>query len=175
MDNLSPALVLGRVIEAESTVEGVRARLQRLDRPLGIETDWLPIISPMAGPEAGFVFTPEFGDLAVLGFVGRKGIILGFMFSGTTTPPTDAPEERKIASRDGNAVILIDGDDSGITHADSNGNKVVMNADGITLKDAHGNEIVMNADGITLTTDGSFKIEATKTTTIIGSTVELNP
>ena len=91
MDNLAPALVLGRVIEAESTVEGLKARLQRLDRPAGIETDWLSIASPMAGPEAGFVFTPEVDDLAVLGFVGKKGIILGFIYSGTTTPPTDAP------------------------------------------------------------------------------------
>jgi uncharacterized protein involved in type VI secretion and phage assembly len=175
MDNLSPALVLGRVVEAEGTVEGLKARLQRLDRPAGIETDWLPIASPMAGPEAGFVFTPEVDDLAVLGFVGKKGIILGFIFGGTTTPPTDAPEERKIASRDGNALILIDGDDSGITHSDSNGNEVLMNADGIKLTDANGNEIVMDAGGITMTTSGDFKIEAAGTTTIIGATVELNP
>ena len=158
MDNLTPALVLGRVVEAESTVEGLKARLQRLDRPAGIETDWLPIASPMAGPEAGFVFTPEVDDLAVLGFVGKKGIILGFIFGGKTTPPTDAPEERKIASRDGNALILIDGDNTGITISDSNGNEIVMNADGISMK-----------------TGGDFKIEASGTTTVIGTTVELNP
>ena len=158
MDNLSPSLALGRVVEAESTVEGMKARLQRLDRPIGIETDWLPIASPMAGSEAGFAFTPEIDDLAVLGFVGKKGIILGFIFGGTTAPPTDAPEERKIASRDGNALVLIDGDDSGITISDSNGNEIVMNADGISMK-----------------TDGDFKIEATGTTTVIGATVELNP
>lgn len=175
MDNLSPALVLGRVVEAESTVEGLKARLQRLDRPIGIETDWLPIASPMAGPEAGFAFTPEADDLAVLGFVGKKGIVLGFIFGGTTKPPTELPEERKIASRDGNALILIDGDDSGITHSDSNGNEVIMNADGIKLSDANGNEIVMNSSGITMSTSGDFKIEASGTATVIGATVELNP
>ncbi len=175
MDNISPALALGRVVEAETTVEGLKARLQRLDRPSGIETDWLPIASPMAGPAAGFAFTPEIDDLAVLAFVGKKAVILGFIFGGTTAPPTDAPEERKIASRDGNALILIDGDDSGITHSDSNGNEVVMNADGIRLTDSNGNEVVMNAGGITMTTSGDLKIEASGTATIIGATVELNP
>jgi len=158
MDSLATALVLGRVIEAQSSVDGLKARLQRLDRPVGIETDWIQIASPMAGPNAGFSFMPEVGDVAVVAFTGRRPVILGFIYAGGAATFDDDAQKRLIASRDGNALMLIDGDESGIT-----------------LKDKHGNEITMNADGITIKTDKDLTLEAAGTTTVKGATVELNP
>lgn len=158
MGSIPTALVLGRVIETEIADTGLRARLVRLDRPSQIETDWIAIASPMVGPEAGLIFAPEVGDLAVLAFTAKKPIILGFLNGGRMTAPSDVLEERIIQSRDDNAIILIDGDDGGIT-----------------LRDKNGNEIVMNQDGITIRSDGDINIEAGGTTTVKGATVELNP
>jgi len=160
------SLVLGRVIEVQETIDGFKARCQRLDRKAGIETDWLAIAGPMASEGSGFTFQPKAdSDIAVIAYTQKKGIILGFIY-GPNSTASDDPTELAITSRDGNTVILHDGD-----------------ASGITLRDKNKNEIVMNADGITIKTKGDFKvevggnagIEAEGTTTIIGSTVELNP
>lgn len=151
-------MALGKVVEAQETIDGMKARLQRLDRPIGIETDWIQIASPMAGPSAGFTFMPEIDDVAVIAYVGVRPIILGFIYGGGMAPFSDAANERVITSRDGNSLILIDGDDSGIT-----------------LRDKHDNEIVMNKDGISIKTGKDLKLTADGKTTIIGATVELNP
>ncbi len=158
MGELPTALALGRVVEVEVSEKGLRARLQRLDRPDGIVTDWIAVASLMAGPEVGTLFAPEIDDLAVLAFSAKRPVILGFITGGASGAPTDDLNERTIASRDKNMIVLIDGANSGIT-----------------LKDSHANEIVMNADGISIKTNGTLTIEAAGTTTIKGATVELNP
>ncbi|MEV4351500.1 phage baseplate assembly protein V [Actinoplanes sp. NPDC049596] len=157
-DSLAPSLVLGHVVEAQSTVDGLKVRLQRLDRPAGVETDWLRIVSPMAGDAAGFCFMPEEGDLAVAAFHGRQAMVLGFIYGGGVATPAGDPHERTIQSRDGNAMVLVDGDRSGII-----------------LRDKHGNEIRMDKDGITLKSAKDITVEAKGTATVKGTTVELNP
>jgi uncharacterized protein involved in type VI secretion and phage assembly len=159
-DGLSPALVLGEVIEVQSDIEGHKVRLQRLDLPAGVETDWISVATPMAGDKAGFLWTPKAnaGDIAVVAFAGRRPIVLGFVFAGGQTPPTTKPEEHILQSRDENRLVLIDGD-----------------ASGIQLKDKHGNEIRMDKDGITLKSAKKILVEASDTTTVKGATVELNP
>lgn len=157
-ENLSPSLVLGTVVETQTSIDGLKVRLQRLDRPAGTETDWLRIASPMAGAAAGFSFMPEEGDLAVAAFHGQQPIVLGFVYGGGTAMPTEDALERLIQSRDGNALVLIDGQKSGIT-----------------LRDKHGNEIRMDKDGISITSVKDLSVTASGTTTIKGATVELNP
>jgi uncharacterized protein involved in type VI secretion and phage assembly len=159
-DNLSPALVLGEVIEVQSDIDGHKVRLQRYDHPAGVETDWISLATPMAGDKAGFLWTPKAnaGDIAVVAFAGRRPIVLGFVYGGGQTPPTAKPEEHILQSRDENRLVLIDGDDSGIL-----------------LQDKHGNEIRMDKDGITLKSAKKILVEASSTTTIKGATVELNP
>lgn len=158
MGDLPTSLALGRVAEVEISDRGLRAKLQRLDRPVGIITDWIAVASPMVGPEVGTLFAPEIDDLAVVAFSAKRPVILGFITGGASGAPTQELSERTIASRDKNMIVLIDGANSGIR-----------------LKDSHENEILMNADGITIKTNGEIKIEAGGTTTIKGATVELNP
>lgn len=159
-EGLAPALVLGEVVEVQSSIDGHRVRLQRLDMPQGVETDWISVMTPMAGDNAGFLWTPsaDDGDIAVLAFAGQRPIILGFLYGGGMQMPVTKPEEHVLKSRDDNSITLIDGDNSGIL-----------------LRDRHGNEIRMTSDGITLKSAGSITIEADGTTTVKGSTVELNP
>lgn len=157
MAELPTSLVLGQVTDVQITDRGLLARLQRLDRARGTETDWIAVATPMAGPEVGILFAPEVGDLAVAAFAAKDPVILGFITGGRSGAPTDDVHERTIASRDDNRIVLIDGDSSGIT-----------------LRDSHGNEIVMNADGITITTSGNLTLEAGGTCAVKGATVELN-
>lgn len=157
-ESLAPSLVLGTVVETQSSIEGLQVRLQRLDRPKGTETDWVQIAAPMAGDAAGVSFMPENGDLAVAAFQGRRPIVLGFLYAGGMAAPSQDPLERLIQSRDGNALVLVDGDESGIV-----------------LRDKHGNEIRMDKDGITIASSKDLTITASGTTTVKGATVELNP
>ncbi|MEM6932150.1 MAG: phage baseplate assembly protein V [Pseudomonadota bacterium] len=157
MGEAPKSLVLGRVVEVQITDEGLRAKLQRLDRPEGIVTDWITVASPMVGPEVGVLFAPEIDDLAVVAYSAKRAIILGFITGGASGAATDDVNERIISSRDQNMIILIDGDQSGIT-----------------LKDKHDNQIVMNQDGISIKTNGKLTLEAVQTTAIKGATVELN-
>lgn len=157
-ESLSPSLVLGTVVQARMGAAGPQVRLQRLDDPEGVETDWLLIASPMAGQAAGFSFVPEEGDLAVAAFQGHRPVVLGFVYGGGATPPSEEPLERIVQSREGNALVLIDGERSGII-----------------LRDKHGNEIRMDAEGISITTSKKLTISAEGTATVQGKTVELNP
>lgn len=157
-EDLSPSLVLGTVVETQTQTEALMVRLQRLDHPDGVQTDWLQVAGPMAGNGYGFCFTPETGDLAVVAFQGRRPIVLGFIYGGTDATPSADPVERLIASKDGNAVVLIDGEKSGVT-----------------IRDKHGNSIRMDSAGISISTDKDLTLQASGTTTIKGATVELNP
>lgn len=159
-EGLSPALVLGEVIEVQSTIDGHRVRLQRLDMPQGVETGWISVMTPMAGDNAGFLWTPraDAGDIAVVAFAGRRPVVLGFLYGGGMQMPVTKPEEHILKTRDDTSITLIDGDDGGIV-----------------LKDRHGNEIRMTQDGISLKSPGKITVEADGTTTVKGATVELNP
>ncbi len=157
-DTLAPSITLGTVVDVESPDGPGKVRVQRMDMPDGVESSWLSVMSPFASDQAGMLITAEVGDLAVIAFNGRRPIVLGFLYNGATTPPTDKVEEKTLASKDGNVIKLIDGSDKGVTIADDNGNEIILNADGISLKSS-----------------GDIKIEASGTTTVIGATVELNP
>ena len=157
-DGLAPSIVLGKVIDTDDPDGRMRVRVQRLDQPDTMETSWAEVVTPMASNKSGFHFVPELDDIAVIAFHGQRPMVIGYIFTPNVELPTAEQSERIIQSVDGNALILIDGDKSGIT-----------------LRDKHKNEITMNADGITIKTDKDFTIEAKGKATIKGSTVELNP
>lgn len=157
MGDMPTSLVLGRVTGVKITDRGLLVKLHRLDRPKGVDTDWLAVASAMAGPQVGALFAPEAGDLAVAAYMSKRAVILGFVTAGKSGGPTDDVNERTIASRDKNKIVLIDGAHSGIT-----------------LQDSHHNEIVMNKDGITIKTRGTLTLEAGGTCAVKGSPVELN-
>ncbi|NCO86108.1 MAG: hypothetical protein GW886_05715 [Rhodobacterales bacterium] len=162
-------LRLARVTDTEDSDKLGRIRVSYLGHEDAAESDWVHVVTPMAGDEGGIFFMPEAGDIVVVGALDgdlNRGVVLGALWSGMQKPPADAATERRIVSRTGHAITLSDGDD-----------------DGITLEDSHGNRIVMNADGISITTDkdltikvgGATTFETTGEATIKGSTINLNP
>lgn len=132
-------------------------------------SDWVPVVSPLAGAEAGLYVMPEIDDMVVVGFLNgdrNQPIVMGAIWNGAQTPPANAYTERVFKSRTGHLIALSDGDD-----------------DGITLLDTHENKIVMNKDGITLETKGDLKLsvagdtvfETSGEATHTASTIKLNP
>jgi uncharacterized protein involved in type VI secretion and phage assembly len=151
----------------DATEEAVWARLATLD----------------AGPERGVLFRPEPGDEVIVGFVNqdpRHPVILGSLFgSMNATPPAlQAPSEdnfhKGIVTRSG--LVLGFDDDKSVVYVETpGGNKVRVDDDEqkIELEDQHGNMITMSSDGIAIKSAGDFKIEASGSVEIEGSSIDL--
>lgn len=165
-DRTTPGLALGRVVDVEDPQAQLRVKLQRLDRPPGVVTDWLQIAFPFASDGAGAVMMPEIDDVAVMGFLGDRAIVLGFLYGGDTAPPVTDPAERRLQSVRGHTIVLADNSDDGIRIADAHGNEIVMDSSGITIT---------SGGDVTIRAQGSATLEAAGVTTIKGATVELNP
>lgn len=159
MANNPKGLLLARVVDNNDPNGRGMVQLQRLDQPQGLLTKWARVMMPFGGNDTGLMMLPEVDDLAVIGyFGGDEPVVLGFIYGGQDKLAADKVGQRRIKSKDGHSITFFDGDDSGIT-----------------LEDANGNSVVMNADGITIKTSGKLTLEASGTTTVKGATVELNP
>ena len=162
-------LSLAKVVDANDPENMGRVKVYYLTLGPDTVSDWVPVASISAAPDAGAYFMPEPDDLAVVGFIDghiNHAIVLGFIWSGDGVPPADSPKERIFKSRNGHALTLSDEAE-----------------DGILIEDAHGNKILMNKDGITIESSKEFKlkagstalIEASGEATMKGSPIQLNP
>ena len=162
-------LRLAYVRDVEDPNGQARIKVEYLGHDSGSESDWMPVSTPLAGDAAGFFTLPEVDDMVVVAFINGDldhPVMLGALWNGAQTPPADANTERRFVSRTGHALTLSDGDDDGITMADTHGNRIVMNADGVTIET--GGDLVLKASGNTTVDTGG---EATHTAT----TIKLNP
>jgi uncharacterized protein involved in type VI secretion and phage assembly len=158
MADAASVLYLGRVADNEDPDAKGRVKVQRLDRPDGTVTKWARVLMPFGGNATGFLMLPEVGDLAVLAYFGEEPMVLGFVYGGQDETASEKVGQRRIKSKDGHMLTFFDGEESGITIEDANGNLIEMKSDGITIK-----------------ASGSLTLEASGTTTVKGATVELNP
>ncbi|HEX8127034.1 MAG TPA: phage baseplate assembly protein V [Allosphingosinicella sp.] len=162
-------LVLGHVVDVEDPQQLGRVKLTY--PILGGEgsSDWAPVASISAAPDAGAYFMPEPGDVAVVGFIAghiNQPIVLGFIWSGDGAPPGATPRERVFKSRKGHAITLSDEAENGILIEDSNGNKILMNKDGITIE---------TGKALNVKAGSTATIEASGEATMKGSPIQLNP
>lgn len=149
-------LYYGSVKEVDA--ETGKVRVQRLDQSGDVKLPWVRVMMPFGGDGTGFMMLPENEDLAVVGYCGTEPLVLGFVYRARDERASDAVGTRRIKSKDGHTVTFFDGDNSGITIEDANGNLIEMTKEGITIK-----------------SKGKILLEASGTTTVKGSTVELNP
>lgn len=130
---------------------------------------WARVASLDAGENRGAFFMPEIGDEVIVGFINddpRDPVVLGMVHSSAKPAPftaTDDNNEKGIVTRSemkfvfdddlksinletpaGN-IILLSEDEGGISLADENGNKILLNSDGITLESAK--DIILKASG----------------------------
>lgn len=137
-----------------------RVKLSLPWREQGFETDWVRIVTPMAGADRGIFFLPEVGDEVLVAFDRddiRYPYVLGALWSRADGPPEkNAPKKndiRIIKSRKGHIVKLDDGTRGLILIQLNDGKKISIDDDGIRIDDGV-NKVTMDAKG------GAVTIEA---------------
>jgi Rhs element Vgr protein len=188
----------------------IQVRLPVVD-PDG-EGVWARLACADAGSERGMVFRPEIDDEVVVGFLGddpRQPVVLGQLHSSAKAPPiaaSDDNHEKGVVTRSGMKLvfdddkktvlietpggnsILVSDEDGAITFADSNGNKLVLDAEGITLESAADVNIKASGDvktegaNVNASASAQLKIEGSGgaelssggSTVVKGSLVQIN-
>lgn len=165
----------------------------------GEESAWARVVTPVAGAQRGLFWLPEVGDEVLLAFehgdLGRP-YVLGGLWNGADTPPTDAGDGRAVRvlkSRSGHLVRLDDSDGAEkIEIVDKSGNNTIVvdtAANTITLtsgKDiqlkAPQGKILLEAQEVQIGSSadtkveasGSLTVQASGSLTVKGSTVSIN-
>lgn len=160
----------------------VRITLPAIDAEDGVV--WARLATPDAGVGRGFFFRPEAGDEVVVGFLNndpRQAVILGAMYSSTTTPPDDYAElaednlNKGIVTKKGTKISFIDADKASVFIETAQSNKILLDDDTETIEivDQHGNSITMSSSGIEIKSASDFKIDASGDVEIKGSKVDV--
>lgn len=180
----------------EGTVEGVMVatvtnnddpdRLGRVKLKFSIrenehETDWVPIVSLMTGPDMGTLFIPEVGDEVLvafhLGYMDQP-FVIGGLWNENRKPPAkhEKNDIRKIRTRAGHELVFQDtADDGKITLQTKKGLKLEISdqaekvtiatkndQQSVTLTGSSANSIEIKAgtNKITITNQGQITIES---------------
>jgi Rhs element Vgr protein len=198
-------LHIGIVTQLESDPLGedrMMVRLPMIDKE--DEGSWARVATLDAGDERGSFFRPEVGDEVVVGFIQedpRHPVVLGALHSSSKPAPVVATADnhkKGIVTRSGmklmfndeeksvlietpdDNIIQLSGKDQGITLADQNGNKIVMDGKGITMesgKDIHlkaGGRLLVEGGDVTIKGQATAELSAGGTTTIKGGLIKIN-
>jgi uncharacterized protein involved in type VI secretion and phage assembly len=138
-----------------------------------LESDWVRIATPMAGPGRGFLFLPEVNDEVLITFEHGdidKPYIVGALWNGTDKPPEASDktvggdgsiQRRIIQTRSGHIIALDDTDGKeNISIIDKTGNNSI--------------EIDSAKNTLTIKTDGPINMETKDDVTIKGKNIVLD-
>lgn len=141
------------------------------------ESDWIRVVSPMAGNGRGAYFLPEVDDEVLVAFehgLADRGFVLGALWNGVDKPPESNGDggnnNRTIKSRSGHIIRLNDKDgDEQIEIVDKSGsNQIVIKTsdNSISIK-ASGNVTVqaggklqLSGASVEIQSDGETKVTA---------------
>lgn len=159
-----------------------RVKLRLPWRDANFVTDWVRIVTPMAGKDRGMFFLPEVGDEVLVAFDRddiRYPYVLGSLWNGDEKPPeanADGKDDvRVIKSRKGHVVRLVDADAKGaITIALNDGKKLEVDDDGLRFTDGQNSIEIKTAGGsIELTATASLSLKAPQITIEASGQLEL--
>ena len=113
-------IVPARVTDNNDTENQGRIRVQFYWQE-DSQTTWLPMMSPHAGADRGFMFLPEVGDevwVALEEGDPERGLVLGAAWNGVQKPPREefwggdvAPNDvKRIVTKSGHRISIIDKD-----------------------------------------------------------------
>lgn len=130
----SPAIVTAKVTDNCDPDKLGRIKVKYEWRDSNDESDWIRIMTPMAGNQMGVYFLPEVDDEVVVAFQNgdiNAPIVLGSLWSKNIAPPDDNASQkndiRMIQSRSGHKIILDDKDgDEKITVIDKSENSSII-------------------------------------------------
>lgn len=161
---------------------------------------WARIAVLMAGNQRGTFFLPEIGDEVLVAFENgdfERPFVLGALWNGVDNPPdTNADGQnnhRLIKSRSGHIVrfddtagaekieIIDKSGNNAITFDTANNTIKIVSAQDITIDASQGsikltaqNVSISSTSDTTINADGELKLQASSTTTIQGSAVNIN-
>ncbi|WP_405207068.1 type VI secretion system Vgr family protein [Aquimarina sp. LLG6339-5] len=147
-------------VTANDDPEGIgRIKVQlNWQKPLGVYTPWLRVMTPHSGGDKGFHFIPEVGEEVLIGFEGgnaERPFVMGALYNGSANPSgwkTDKNNVKAIRTRSGHTIELNDTD----------------KAEFITIKDK--NENLIHID----TANNNITITALETMTLNSKNMEIN-
>src|SRR5262245_33469885 len=76
-----------------------------------VQSAWAPVAVSMAGKERGQFYMPEIDDEVLVAFEHGDfdhPFIIGFLWNGVDTPPTNDPHRRLIRSVNGHEIEIYD-------------------------------------------------------------------
>jgi phage protein D/phage baseplate assembly protein gpV len=150
-----------------------------------IESYWVRIAAPMAGPQRGFMCLPEVNDEVLIAFehgdVSRPYIV-GALWSSTDKPPKPKSEaiaqgkvnQRVLKTRAGHLIVLDDkqGEEQ-VSVTSKSGHTVILDdksgSEKITIKDKTGNNSMVidsTKNSMTIAVNGDFSVTAKGKVTI---------
>jgi len=115
------------------------------------ESDWIRIATPMSGNNRGSCFMPELQDEVLLGFDKgntRTPYVVGFLWNGVDSPPSQDVRDRRITSTNGHSIRFLDATPSG------------GSLGALVIEDAHGNAITLSNGKITIRSMGVLELLA---------------
>lgn len=146
-----------------------------------IESDWLRVATPMAGPSRGLLFLPEVNDEVLIAFEQgdvHHPYIIGALWNSKDKPPkgnsdvvkNGKVEQRILQTRAGHQIVLDDSagaekitivDKTGKNkiEIDSNTNAITINVDKDLSSDAKGATTIQSTGKITLKSSDDLSIE----------------
>ncbi|WP_299315541.1 type VI secretion system Vgr family protein [uncultured Aquimarina sp.] len=147
-------------VTANDDPDGIGRIKVQLDwqKPLGVYTPWLRVMTPHSGGDKGFHFIPEVGEEVLIGFEGgnaERPFVMGALYNGSSNPAewkTDKNNVKAIRTRSGHTIELNDTD----------------KAEFITIKDK--NENLIHID----TANNNITITALETMTLNAKNFEMN-
>lgn len=155
-----PGIVVGIVTDNRDP-EGmgrVKLRFPWLDDAM--ETDWVPVAQPHAGPDRGIYWMPEKDDEMIVGFLHgdmNRPVVLGAMWNHVDPPPSQDPRERMLRSKNGHTIRFLD---STVTAGDKGA---------LIVEDGHGSRIAMTNGYMLVSAKGTLVIEAVGAVMIRGN------
>lgn len=153
----------GTVTDNQDPEQLGRVKVKLPWRADDFETDWIRIVTPMAGAGRGLYCVPEVGDEVLLAFDRndiRYPYVLGALWSRTDKPPQSGPTSendiRVLHTRKGHVLRFDDAKGKGaITIELNDGKKIEIDDDGIRVTDTM-STVTLDAKA------GSVSIEAAK-------------
>jgi len=144
-----------------------------------IESDWVRIATPMAGPQRGFMWLPEVNDEVLVAFQHgdiHRPCIVGAVWSNIDKPPVannvatadGKVNQRVIKTRQGHLIILDDkqGEEK-ISVKSKSGHQVILDdksgSENITIKDKTGSNsmVIKSSDNsMAINVNGDFSVTA---------------
>lgn len=127
------------------------------------ETDWVRVLTPLAGAEQGLYCLPEVNDEVLVAFEQgdpQRPYVLGALWNAKAKPPAESVAERQLVSRSGHTILLDDTEGS----------------EKIKISDGGNNHIIITSqdNSLLIETEGTITIKAKDKLVLSGKGVDID-